>query len=117
MPSGSLLVVNTCSRASGRTSPHSTVQATPDYCSAEEEDAEATIEQVARSHETKLVRATHAIPVRQKTKAPAPRTQPILLAADVRFEESSQAIDTGDHQESASLELLLQTRTLDMRPS
>ena len=71
------------------------------------------IEQVARPHKTDLVRATHALPVGQKTKAPAPRTQPMILAANVRFEESSQARDTGGRQKSASPELLLQTRTLD----
>ena len=74
---------------------------------------EATIEQVASPHKDDLVRATYATPARQKTKAPAPRMQPIHLVVDVRVEESPQAIDTDVHQESASVELLLQTRTRD----
>ena len=116
MPWGSLLVPSNGSHAFDRTSPHSTVESSPDYCS-EEEEAEVTIEPVVRSHETKFVHATHAIPVHQTMKAPALRTQPKFLAANVRFGESSQARGTGARQESSSKEFPLQTRTLDMRPS
>ena len=77
MPSGSLLVVNTCSRASGRTSPHSTAELLPDYGSEEKKVAvEVTVDPMVRPDATWSVRATHAIPAHQTMTAPALRTQP-----------------------------------------
>ena len=115
MPWGSLLVPSNGSHASGRTSPHSTVESSPDYRS-EEEEADVTIEPMVRSDETKSVHGTRATPVHQAMKVPALRTQPKALAANVRFEGSSQARYTDVRQESSSKELPLQTRTLDMWP-
>ena len=95
MPSGSLLVVSTWSRASDKTSPHNTAELLPDYGSEEKKAAvEIAVDPMARPDATWSVRATRAIPAHQTMKAPALRTQPKLLATTVRFEESSQARDT-----------------------